>query len=88
MIFIKTAEKYQNFLKEDKREFPKQTQEWFRGTPLKGLDVFPEWVQQFVLFLSFSTWATQGYVFHDMSLGWAGCSTGVEARPDWVLAFE
>ena len=65
MIFIKTAKQFQNFLKEDKRAFPKQAWERFRGTPLKGLDVFPEGVQQSALFLSFSTWATQGYVFHE-----------------------
>ena len=92
MIFIKTAEKYQNFLKEDKREFPKQTQEWFRGTPLKELDVFPEWDQQFVLFLSFSTWETQGSVFHEpwmsrlLHWGWsqARLSIGLWVKGLWV----
>lgn len=65
MIFVKIAEQFQNFLKEGKREFLELTREQLRGTPLKGLDVYPGRVQQFVLLLSFSTWATQGYAFHE-----------------------
>ena len=41
MIFIKTVKLFQNFLKEDKIRFLKQTRELLRDTPLKGLDMYP-----------------------------------------------
>ena len=41
MIFIKTVKLFQNFLKEDKIGFLKQTRELLRDTPLKGLDMYP-----------------------------------------------